>query len=317
MADRRYTINAFTVELEPNPAGATGSSPTVGSEESVQALLEFFEEFDVRATFFAADAVVRDSPHLIRRIAAAGHELAVLAPRFHNPLDQLLHFREGIATARSRLEDVSAQEIVGFRSVPPSSGWRSPAMIETVVQEGFIYSSSTVPKQSLAPLLFSSSAKAHRLQTPSGVLWELPLTSWRPFGVGIPSIPTAGGPMLSLLPVWMLARGVEGMNRHGEPAILYVHSWALENPAADYGSLAFRDRLLVYGPHEETLEKLETIFRIYRFGSILEAFASRLTTESNRPPQPRRTSIVRLDEHTSDDAPAPAPRHPAGDTTGT
>lgn len=264
-------------------------------DRSVRELLEFFGEFDVRATFFTADEVTRNSPHLVREIAGAGHELAILAPRFHTPLDQLLHFREEISAARARLEETGGQEVLGLRSVPLSSGWRSPAMIETVVQEGFIYSSSTLPKQSLAPLLFNSSAKAHRLQTPSGVLWELPMTSWRPFGIGMPSIPTAGGPMLSLLPAWMLARGVEGMNRHGEPAILYVHSWALESPADDYGSLPLRERILVYGPREETLQKLETIFRIYRFGHILEAFASRLTTEYNRPVQPRRTSIVRTD----------------------
>jgi hypothetical protein len=299
MADRRYTINAFTVKLEPLPIGASnGTHPPdddAGLERSVNDLLEFFEEFDVRTTFFTADAVTRSAPHLVRKIADNGHELAILAPRFHTPLDQLLRFREEIARAKVRLEQASGQDVLGFRSTPIHSGWRSPAMIETVVQEGFIYSSSTFSRQSIAPLLFNSRAKAHRLPTPSGTLWELPLTSWRPFGLGTPSIRTGGGPQLSLLPVWMFARGVEGMNRHGEPAILYVHSWALEAPAPDYSSLPLRERLLSYGPREETLEKLETIFRIYRFGSIQEAFASRLTTESVRPTQPRRTSIVRMD----------------------
>ncbi len=299
MADRRYTINAFTVKLEPLPVGPSAAAPAAddisGLERSVRELLEFFEEFDVRTTFFTADDVTRVAPHLVREIAGNGHELAILAPRFHNPLDQLLRFREEIATAKARLEETSGQEVLGFRSTPLSSGWRSPAMIETVVQEGFVYSSSIFPRQSIAPLLFNSTAKAHRMPTPSGTLWELPLTSWRPFGLGTPSIRTGGGPQLSLLPVWMFARGVEGMNRHGEPAILYVHSWALEAPASDYSSLPLRERLLSYGPREQTLEKLQSIFRIYRFGSIQEAFASRLTTESVRPAQPRRTSIVRMD----------------------
>ncbi len=299
MADRRYTINAFTVKLEPIPIeGSNGTIPTgniAGLERSVYDLLEFFEEFDIRATFFTADDVTRVAPHLIQKIAGNGHELAILSPRFHNPLDQLLRFREEIATAKARLQGTSGKEVLGFRSTPLSSGWRSPAMIETLVQEEFIYSSSTFPRQTLVPFLFNSRAKPHRMQTPSGVLWELPMTSWRPFGIGIPSVRTAGGTQLSVLPVWMIARGMEGMNRHGEPAILYVHSWALEAPASDYSSLPLRERLLTYGPREETLEKLESIFRIYRFGSIQEAFASRLTTENVRPAQSRRTSIVRMD----------------------
>lgn len=298
MADRRYTINAFTLKLEASPAGASGGAVGTPSasdniNRTVDEFLEFFAQFDVRATFFTADEITRAFPQAVRAIHDAGHELAILSRRFHTPLDQLLRFREEIATAKARLEDLCGQEIIGCRSTPIISGWRSPAMIETLVQEGFIYSSSTFPKQSLAPLLLSGTGKAHRLNTPSGALWELPLTSWRPLGIGIPSIRTAGGTTLSALPAWVFARGVEGMNRHGEPAILYVHSWALDRSDPDYSSLPFRERLLCYGPREETFGKLGMIFRIYRFGSVVEAFASRLTTESNRPSGPRRTSIIR------------------------
>jgi len=297
MADRRYTINAFTVKLEPAPSEAPGglARADAGIERSVEELLAMFERYDVHATFFAADTVTSAVPAVVRRIAEAGHELAILAPRFLTPLDQLLRLREEISTARARLEDTIGGEVFGCRMTPITSGWRSPAMIETLVQEGFTYSSSTYTRQRIAPLLLDSSAKAHRLQTPSGQLWELPLTSWRPLGVGIPSIRTAGGPSMSLLPVWMIARGVDGMNRHGEPAILYTHSWGLAAHESEYESLPLRERILRYGPREELLEKLRTIFHIYRFGSILEAFASRLTTEASRPSNSRRTGIVRLD----------------------
>ncbi len=299
MADRRYTINAFTITLETAPDEASGAGVPGASaadiERSTMELLALLESFDVRATFFTSDDVARITPGLLRTIDEAGHEIAILSRRFHTPLDQLLRFREEIAGTKARVEDVCGHEVVGYRSTPISNGWRSPAKVETLVQEGFVYSSSTYPRQGLTPLILSSSMQAHRLATESGPLWELPLTSWRPFGIGIPSIRTGGGTLLSALPGWMFARGVDGMNRHGEPAILYVHSWGLDNTAHDYGALPLRERLLTYGPREETLAKLGSIFRMYRFGSIMEAFASRLTTESNRPTHPRRTSIVRLD----------------------
>ncbi|HVZ40810.1 MAG TPA: DUF3473 domain-containing protein [Candidatus Kapabacteria bacterium] len=299
MADRRYTINAFTVKLEAPPeeasTGLIHSSSTAGIERSVDELLAFLESNDVHATFFISGEVAQSLPQLVARVRTAGHEIGMLSRRFHTPLDQLLRFREEVAATKERLEDLCGQEVIGYRSTPISSGWRSPAMLETLVQEGFLYSSSTYPKQSIAPALINAQVKAYRMVTESGTLWELPLTTWRPFGIGIPQVRTGGGTRLSALPAWVFARGVEGMNRHGEPAILYVHSWALDSNIHDYSSLPFRERLLTYGPRKETLEKLGAIFRMFRFGSIQEAFASRLTTESKRPTSSRRTSIVRAD----------------------
>ncbi len=166
-------------------------------------------------------------------------------------------------------------------------------MLETLVQEGFVYSSSSFPRQTLTPLLLSTVKRAHRITTESGVLWEIPLTCWRPLGLGIPSILTAGGAYLSILPGWMIVRGVEGMNRHGEPALLHVHSWGLDPVVPELAPAPLWERLLTYGPEEVTLTKLRRVFGIYRFASIMEAYASRLTTEVTRNRSTRRTSIIR------------------------
>jgi len=298
MADRRYTINAFTVNVD--VASSTGSYgdrdetslPAVC--QSVERLLDLLAEHDVRATFFVADRVVSLAPGVLRSIVAAGHEPAMLAPRFSSPLDQLLHLREEIAESLARMQDVTGEVVLGLRTTPFTSGWRSPAMLETLVQEGVVYSSSTYPRQTLSPLLLSTAKRAHKLTTPSGDLWEIPLTAWRPLGIGIPSINTAGGPLFGLLPAWMIARGVEGMNRHGEPALLYVHSWGIERidgASNDVGT----EHGARYGRREETLRMMTIIFRGYRFSSIREAYASRLTTEATGRRTPRRTSIIRMD----------------------
>lgn len=299
MADRRYTINSFTVNLDlppdVDPRLRVSPRSAASIERSVEGLFALLNEHDIRATFFISEGAVSSAAATIRRLIDAGHEPAILAPRFNTPLDQLLHMREEISGARARLEDVTGSHVAGIRSTPFTNRWRSPSMLETLVQEGFTYSSSTYPRQSLSPLLLSRAKRAHRLATPSGVLWELPLTAWRPLGLGIPSINTAGGPLFSLLPAWVIVRGVEGMNRHGEPAILYVHSWGLDT--VDH-TLALRNDgggTKPYGPIEETLGRLRTVFRIYRFASIREAFASRLTTESTGATPLRRTSIQRFD----------------------
>jgi len=275
MASRRYTINAFTANVI--------GSPTSSTANQLYTMLELFEQNDVRATIFVSEEVMHQGGiGLLRQMVAAGHEPAVLAPRYSTPLDQLLHLRERAAAAREQLEDALGLQVTGYRATPPITGWRSPAMIETLVQVGFLYSSSTYPRRRPAPLLTSSTIRAHRLATPSGDLWELPLTAWRPLGLGLPSIPVAGGERWEHLPAWIIERAVDGMNRHGEPALLYV----------DIGENESGRPLLL----PSILERIRRVFRTYRFGHLREAFASRLTRDAHTGTLiSYRTSIVRGD----------------------
>ncbi len=292
MAERRYTINSFTVNLDlaGDPSGASTDATLSPRRLTSHAsdLLDLLAEYDIHCTFFVSEGVVDGARDVIREIVARGHETSILAPRFNTPLDQLLHLREQISAARQRLEDLSGQNVAGIRMTPITSSWRSPSMLETLVQEGFEWSSSTVPKQTLSPLLLSRTKRAHRLATPSGVLWELPLTAWRPFGIGTPSIDTSGGPRFAQLPAWMIARGVEGMNRHGEPALLWLE--CIDAAVRSSVDMETSSTPFTRGP---VSSKLRAIFELYRFGSIREAFASRLMTTASVTPR-GRTSIVRM-----------------------
>jgi hypothetical protein len=302
MADRRYTINSFTVNLE---APSEGGNParrasTERTEEGtilyeVETLLALFETFDVRATFFVSDTVSRIAPDALRAIERAGHEVALLSPRFYNPMAQLLRFRDDVKEARGRLQELTGREVFGFRTARFSTTHRSPAMIETLVQLGFTYSSSNIPPVSLHLDLLRGQRRAHRLRTDSGSLWELPLTCWTPLGIGIPLIRTGGGPPLSHLPTWIMARGVEGMNRHGEPALIYLDSWSLTSLPAGKQSRGMRRRARNYAPPEQTRAKLAAIFSICRFGSIRESFASRLSLGPHEQSRPYRSGIVRFE----------------------
>lgn len=273
MASRRYIINAFTVNVVGPPSASTRAQ--------LEQVLGLFEQYDVRATIFIDDEWMHTvGAARLRQLIEGGHEPGVLAPHYSTPLDQLLHLRERAAGAREHLENMLGLPVTGYRSIPPTSGWRSPAMLETLVQVGFHYSSSSYPRPRPAPLLTSRTIRAHRLSTPSGDLWELPLTAWRPLGIGVPSIHVAGGSRWGRLPLWIIERAVDGMNRHGEPALLH----------ADVGEDASGNPLLV----RSILEKIEMVFRTYRFGHLREAFASRLTRDADAGQLPTyRTSIVR------------------------
>ena len=78
-------VNAMTVDVEDyfHVAALAESIPRsrwdsmeYHAEQSAGRLLELFESRGIRATFFVLGWVAARSPGLVRRIAAAGHEIA-------------------------------------------------------------------------------------------------------------------------------------------------------------------------------------------------------------------------------------------------
>ncbi|MGD9675618.1 MAG: polysaccharide deacetylase family protein, partial [Candidatus Bipolaricaulia bacterium] len=82
-------------------------------------VLSMLGEKGVRATFFVVADVVEHYPRLVRRIAAAGHELAchglhhscVIDPRTKVQLMPRSEFEENTRTARSMLEDAIGKPV--------------------------------------------------------------------------------------------------------------------------------------------------------------------------------------------------------------
>jgi hypothetical protein len=61
--------------------------------------------------------------------------------------------------------------------------------------------------------------------TPSGDIFEFPLTVMRCFGE---NIPFTGGLALRLTPYWYILSKIRRMNREGDPAMVYLHPWELD-----------------------------------------------------------------------------------------
>jgi peptidoglycan/xylan/chitin deacetylase (PgdA/CDA1 family) len=79
--------------------------------------LNILAETGARGTFFTVGMLAERYPEMLRRIAAAGHELAC-----HGYLHLIVHrltpekFREDTARAKRVLEDIVGTEVVGYRS---------------------------------------------------------------------------------------------------------------------------------------------------------------------------------------------------------
>lgn len=282
MAERRYTINAYTVNLLPPHAGSGGG--TMAEKKEGRSLMDLLALEDVRATFFVEPSLAHTSPDLLKEIAAQGHETGLLVSAADS--SDPARLRATVIEGKGRLESLLQRRLFGCRILPLSpSGSRSPVEYGILADAGFAYSSGTTPPRDWRLGLQNSKRRAWTVRLQEQMLWELPITSWRLFGLGIFSVPSSRPEQH---PAWTIARSIEGMNRHGEPALL-----SQECIAAPSALTLTTDAL--------TAERLKRIFRTHRFSTTFDAFASRLVRgfDDEARGMGRRTSIIRCDARTA------------------
>jgi polysaccharide deacetylase family protein (PEP-CTERM system associated) len=99
-----------------------------------------------KGTFFILGWLAERYPDLVRRIQKEGHEIAC-----HGYAHRLVYtqsrdeFRQDVRRTKSILEDVTGQEIIGYRAPSYSITKKSEWAFEVLAEEGFKYDSSIFP----------------------------------------------------------------------------------------------------------------------------------------------------------------------------
>jgi polysaccharide deacetylase family protein (PEP-CTERM system associated) len=229
-------------------------------------LLGLFDARGVRATFFILGWVAERAPQLVRRIAAAGHEIAS-----HGYNHQILYnltpkqFREDVREAKLTLEQIAGCPVVGFRapsySVTASSLWA----LDVLVEEGYLYDASIFPIHHDRYGIPDAARHAHVMSRPAGALVEVPASTVRLGGV---NLPVAGGGYFRLLPYGWTKWGIRRVNRlEREPVIFYLHPWEID-PDQPRMQVGAKTRLRHYGGLGRTAARLERLLSDFKFDSI-------------------------------------------------
>lgn len=191
-------------------------------EENTDRILELCARAGHRGTFFVLGCVAEDHPGLVRRIAAAGHEVAC-----HGLAHELLYeqgeerFRRDVAAARARLQDLSGQHVLGFRAPSWSLTRRSLWALDALLELGFRYDASLFAVENYMYGLREAPPAPSFVRTPGGAeIFEIPAPVLR---VGPLRIPHGGGFYLRMLPLWFERLAMQRHAHRGEPSILYVH----------------------------------------------------------------------------------------------
>ncbi len=260
-------INAFTVDLEDWYQGLEiDADEWQGFENRLevgtQRLLDLLEAATVEATFFVLGYAAERAPQLIRRIAAAGHEIAT-----HGYGHSFIYklgpegFRRDLERSLAVLQDILGAPVQGHRapffSITRAADWA----FDVLRQCGIHYDSSVFPVYNYRYGI--SDAPRWIYQTDAGIA-EFPLPTYR---LGGRNIPLGGGAYFRLFPYNITAYGMRRINAQGRPVAFYIHPWELD-PEQPRLALPRRIRLTHYWNLASTERRLERLLREFSFTTM-------------------------------------------------
>ena len=284
-------LNALTVDVEdyfqveafaPYIPYDTWDQYTPRVEQNVVRILDLFQRHKVRATFFVLGWVARRFPGLVRRIAAAGHEIGChgFAHRRLHYLDRS-EFRADIRNARLCLMDAVQQPIFCYRAPSFSIVQNTLWAFDILAEEGFLYDSSVFPvRHDLYGMPDSERFPHWRLTANGNAIFEFPPSTVRRggnnWGVG-------GGGYLRLLPYAITRWALRLINRiEHQPALVYFHPWELD-PQQPRIPTCLRSQFRHYTNLCTTQRKIERLLRDFQFTTLSEACEQLHTYRTPKP----------------------------------
>lgn len=235
-------------------------------EANTDRLLDVFDRFNTKATFFTLGWVAERSPDLIRRIHKAGHEIAS-----HGYSHQLIYtqtpdvFREETRRSKSVLEDIIGEPVTGYRAASYSITAKSRWALDILCEEGFTWDSSIFPVHHDRYGMPGTPFQPYQLRTPNGgQLTEFPLSTCP---LGNYRLPIAGGGYFRLFPYWFSRWGLSRINQAGQPFIFYLHPWEIDvdQPRLRVKALS---RFRHYNNLHKCMTRLESLLSDFSFAPV-------------------------------------------------
>jgi len=195
---------------------------------NTEAMLALLDDAGARATFFVLAWNAERHPELVRRIAAAGHEIGSHGYHHRVVYEQTPDaFRDDVVRSKAILEDLLGQPVLGYRA-PSLSLTRACAWaLDLILDAGFRYSSSILPTGTPERGFPGAPLEPHVIRERDGrTLTEFPLTVM-PLPGGR-DLPVGGGGWLRILPYAAFRWGMRRVLAAGRPTVTYIHPWEID-----------------------------------------------------------------------------------------
>ena len=244
-------------------------------EANVDRILGQFDAAGVHATFFTLGCVAARHPGMVRRIVAAGHELASHGwEHIRADTQDPAAFRADVIRTRLTLEDIGGVPVTGYRAATFSIGARNLWAFAELQAAGYRYSSSINPIQhDLYGMPDAPRVPFH----PQGCdLWEIPMTTVRALGR---NWPCSGGGYFRLLPTVLYYQGLERVNKTEQrPGIFYFHPWEVDPGQPRIAGCGWKSRVRHYTNLARMGPALDKLLRDFAWDRMDRVFASVLAS---------------------------------------
>jgi polysaccharide deacetylase family protein (PEP-CTERM system associated) len=250
-------------------------------ERNVHAILDMFDEAQVKATFFALGWVAQRHGGLMREIVVRGHELASHGWD-HGRVFRMERkaFGEDIARARKVLEDAAGVHVLGYRAPSFSIDRRTPWAFMELAEQGYAYSSSVAPVSHDHYGWREAPRFAFRPLPWSGLI-EMPVTTAIFAGKRLAA---GGGGFFRVIPYGFTRWAIRQVNRReSRPAIFYFHPWEIDPGQPRVAGAPLKSRLRHYTNLDRMADKLRQLVREFAWGRmdrLAHREAARLDSEA-------------------------------------
>jgi len=258
-----FHVSAFSDNIEQHE----WSDHPLRVEKNTQRLLDIFDEYNAKSTFFVLGWVAERAKGLIKEIAARGHEVAC-----HGYSHQLVYnqtpdvFREETIRSKHILEDIIQERVCGYRAASYSITAQSMWALDILVETGFDYDSSIFPVRHDRYGVPDAPEFPYRMETPEGFsLVEFPLSTAKILRY---RLPVAGGGYFRLYPYWLSRAGLQQINRKQKPFVFYLHPWEID-PEQPRISASWISQFRHYNNLDKCESRLRNLLTEFSFDTVV------------------------------------------------
>ena len=260
-----FMVEAFASSISPDSWETRPSRVAM----STLRVLDLFDRYSVKGTFFFVGWVADKFPKLVREVHARGHELACHSYWHRTVYSQTQdEFREDTRAAVRAIEDAAGVKVFGYRAPSWSITKDCLWALDVLAEEGFTYDSSIYPIHH--DLYGVPGARrfpyTHRLKDGHSLL-EFPPATVQVLGQ---NLPCAGGGYLRIFPLaythWAFRKFQED---YGKRVVVYFHPWELD-PDQPRIREKLNSRLRHYINLDKMTDRLEILLRTYSFQPFCE-----------------------------------------------
>ena len=235
--------------------------------DNTNRLLDLFDYYGVRATFFVLGWIAEKHPRLINRVSAMGHEVACHSYR-HDRVDQLQekYFREDTLRAVEAIEKACGITPVGYRAPSWSINSKVKWAYEELADMGFLYDSSMYPIKHDIYGEPGGPKRIIKIELDNGQsIYEVPASTVTILGH---NFPVGGGGYLRHSPFWFTKKMIKKLNRENHPAVIYIHPWEIDSHQPRLEGLTAFQRYRQYGSIATIERKMELLLQAFDFCTI-------------------------------------------------